>query len=130
MKPTKSTPLDNEIILDLFGCNANLRFLFRKLLISCFQTSNCSLELYRITKKQGWIAFEVGEVRNGKIKLDEHIAEIGIKAGFECECIMINEQVFTKTANIWGVKNNENGTNSNRIVILKKGEHITWRHIK
>jgi len=77
-------------------------------------------ELFRITKKNGWVAFEVGEVRNGKIKLDEHIVEIGINAGFACECIMVNEQIFTKTANIWGVKNNENGTNSNRIVIFRK----------
>lgn len=77
-------------------------------------------ELYRITNKHGYIAFEVGEVRNGKIKLDEYVAEIGINAGFECECIMINQQIFTKTANIWGVKNNESGTNSNRIVIFKK----------
>ncbi len=77
-------------------------------------------ELYRITMKQGYIAFEVGEVRNGKIKLDEYVLEIGINAGFSCECIMINQQIFTKTANIWGVKNNESGTNSNRIVIFKK----------
>ena len=77
-------------------------------------------ELFRLTKRKGWVAFEVGEVRNGKIKLDEHIVEIGMNAGFECECIMVNEQTFTKTANIWGIKNNENGTNSNRIVIFRK----------
>jgi len=77
-------------------------------------------ELYRITCNDGWVAFEVGEVRNGKVKLDEHIAPIGIKAGFKCECILINEQIFTKTANIWGVKNNKGGTNTNRIVLFKK----------
>jgi hypothetical protein len=33
---------------------------------------------------------------------------------------MINEQEFTKTANIWGTKNNEKGTNTNRIVVLRK----------
>lgn len=77
-------------------------------------------QLYRITTPEGYVAFEVGEVRNGKIKLDEHIANIGIKQGFCCEGIMINEQIFTKTANIWGISNNEKGTNSNRIVIFKK----------
>lgn len=77
-------------------------------------------ELYRITKQEGYVAFEVGEVRNGTIKLDEHIVDIGIKAGFICLGILINEQVFTKTSNIWGVDNNNKGTNSNRIVILKK----------
>lgn len=79
-------------------------------------------QLYRITKHGGWVAFEVGEVRKGKIKLDEHILRIGIEAGFECKGIMINSQSFTKTANIWGVKNNQDGTNSNRIVIFNK-EH-------
>jgi len=77
-------------------------------------------ELYRILRKDGLVAFEVGEVKNGKIKLDEHIAKIAINNNFKCVGIMINEQVFTKTANIWGVSNNSKGTNSNRIVILTK----------
>lgn len=78
-------------------------------------------ELYRITKRGGFVAFEVGEVRRGKIKLDEHIAPLGIKAGFECIGIVINQQKFTKTANIWGINNNEVGTNTNRIVVFRKG---------
>lgn len=78
-------------------------------------------ELYRITKNGGHIAFEVGEVRRGKIKLDEHIVPLGIKAGFKCLGIVINQQKFTKTANIWGVSNNEIGTNTNRIVVFRKG---------
>lgn len=77
-------------------------------------------QLYRITKPGGYAAFEVGEVRKGKIKLDEYIVNIGIKQGFFCESIMINQQIFTKTANIWGISNNEKGTNSNRIVLFKK----------
>lgn len=77
-------------------------------------------ELYRITKPGGFVAFEVGEIRNGKIKLDEQIAPLGIKAGFKFLGVMINEQSFTKTSNIWGVSNNKKGTNSNRIVLLNK----------
>ncbi len=77
-------------------------------------------QLYRITQPGGYVAFEVGEVRNGKIKLDESIVPIGLEAGFKCEGILINRQTFTKTANIWGVKNNEKGTNSNRIVLFSK----------
>ena len=77
-------------------------------------------ELYRITKKGGWVAFEVGEVNKGLIKLDEYIVPIGINAGFECHGILINSQKFTKTSNIWGIKNNTNGTNTNRIVMFKK----------
>ncbi len=77
-------------------------------------------ELFRITKKNGWIAFEVGEVQNGKIKLEEFVIELGLNAGFSCEAIMINQQQFTKTANIWGIANNSKGTNSNRIVVFHK----------
>ena len=77
-------------------------------------------ELYRITKKKGHVAFEVGEVKNGEIKLDEYVVPLGINSGFIPIGIIINNQEFTKTANIWGVKNNNKGTNSNRIILLKK----------
>lgn len=81
---------------------------------------NVFYELFRITKHSGFVAFEVGEVRSGKIKLEEHVLPLGIKAGFEPVAFIINEQVFTKTANIWGVSNNSKGTNTNRIVLFKK----------
>lgn len=77
-------------------------------------------ELYRITKPGGWVAFEVGEVRGGRIKLEDYVVPAGMKAGFNCEAILINEQTFTKTANIWGVSNNTKGTNSNRVVLFSK----------
>lgn len=77
-------------------------------------------ELHRITKKRGWVVFEVGEVKGGKINLEEYVIPIGIENGFVCDCVMINEQTFTKTANIWGVSNNRKGTNSNRIVVFQK----------
>ena len=77
-------------------------------------------ELYRVTRKNGWVAFEVGEVRKGKLRLEEHVVPLGTGAGFTCEAILFNEQRFTKTANIWGIGNNEAGTNSNRIVVFRK----------
>jgi DNA modification methylase len=77
-------------------------------------------ELYRITKKQGWVAFEVGEVRAGKVNLEDYVIPLGEANGFTCDSIMINEQDFTKTANIWGVSNNSKGTNTNRIVVFQK----------
>ncbi|MCL1893204.1 MAG: site-specific DNA-methyltransferase [Holophagaceae bacterium] len=77
-------------------------------------------ELYRITKPCGHVAFEVGEVKKGRLKLEEEILPIGIHAGFDPLGIVINTQVFTKTANIWGVDNNSKGTNSNRIVVFRK----------
>jgi DNA modification methylase len=78
-------------------------------------------ELYRVTKPGGWVAFEVGEIRNATLKLEEHVMPLGIDAGFSCEAVLINQQTFTKTSNIWGVKNNEAGTNSNRIALFKCG---------
>ena len=78
------------------------------------------VELHRILKGTGKIAFEVGEVRNGEIFLENAVAKASVDAGFVPEKLMINTQHFTKTANCWGVSNNKKGTNSNRIVILKK----------
>ncbi|HDS63661.1 MAG TPA: site-specific DNA-methyltransferase, partial [Methanofollis liminatans] len=77
-------------------------------------------ELYRITADGGYVAFEVGEVNKGKIRLDEHVIPLGLGAGFECPGILANVQEFTKTSNIWGVNNNNAGTNTNRIVLFKK----------
>jgi len=77
-------------------------------------------ELFRITKKGGWVAFEVGEVRKGSIRLEEYVVPLGLEAGFCCEAVVINFQKFTKTSNIWGVKNNLSGTNTNRIVLFQK----------
>lgn len=77
-------------------------------------------ELFRITRTGGWVAFEVGEVRNATVRLDEVIVPLGIRAGFKCEGILINQQEFTKTSNIWGISNNSSGTNTNRIVLFHK----------
>ena len=77
-------------------------------------------ELYRVLKKDGTIAFEVGEIRNGEIKLEDAVIPIAEKKGFVIDEIMINQQRFTKTSNIWGVSNNQRGTNTNRIVLMRK----------
>ncbi|MDI6749004.1 MAG: DNA methyltransferase [Rhodocyclaceae bacterium] len=77
-------------------------------------------ELFRITCRGGHVAFEVGEVRGGRIKLDEVIVPLGEAAGFEVKAVLINRQNFTKTSNIWGVANNRKGTNTNRIVLFIK----------
>jgi hypothetical protein len=77
-------------------------------------------ELARVLKRGGHVAFEVGEVRGGKIKLEEAVLPCGVAAGLQPLMIVINAQAFTKTANCWGVKNNSKGTNTNRIVVFKK----------
>ncbi|WP_083773161.1 hypothetical protein [Methanolacinia petrolearia] len=61
-------------------------------------------------------------VRNGKVCLDEHVVPLGVNAGFECAGVVINEQHFTKTSNIWGIENRKKGTNTNRIAVFRKPE--------
>lgn len=77
-------------------------------------------ELARVLQPGGHVAFEVGEVRHGKVKLEEAVLPCGIEAGLEPVLVLINDQEFTKTANCWGVDNNAKGTNTNRIVLFRK----------
>lgn len=83
------------------------------------EMTNVFFELKRILKPGGHIAFEVGEVRRGKIKLEETVITCGCNAGLIPELVLINQQEFTKTASCWGVVNNAKGTNSNRIVVFR-----------
>lgn len=78
------------------------------------------LELHRILRSGGWIAFEVGEIQRGKIQLEDSVISAGKAAGLEPELVLINSQQFTKTANCWGVRNNDLGTNTNRVVLFQK----------
>ncbi|MDX2081577.1 MAG: DNA methyltransferase [Terrimicrobiaceae bacterium] len=77
-------------------------------------------ELRRVTQPGGHIAFEVGEVRNAKLRLEEIIVTAGLAAGLHPLLLLINAQNFTKTANCWGISNNSRGTNTNRIVLFQK----------
>jgi len=77
-------------------------------------------ELHRITRPGGFVVFEVGEIRKRNLKLDEIVVPLGLQAGFRCLGILVNRQRFTKTSNIWGVRNNREGTNTNRIVLFQK----------
>jgi hypothetical protein len=77
-------------------------------------------ELERVLVPGGHVAFEVGEVRHGKVRLEEAVLPCGMAAGLEPLLILINDQEFTKTANCWGVDNNDKGTNTNRIVLFCK----------
>jgi DNA modification methylase len=77
-------------------------------------------ELARVLKPGGHIAFEVGEVDRGRLKLEDIVLPAGMAVGLEPLLVLINTQKFTKTANCWGVRNNERGTNTNRVVVLRK----------
>jgi len=77
-------------------------------------------ELARILRPGGHIAFEVGEVRKGKVRLEEAVIAAARGLPLVPLGVMINQQEFTKTSNCWGVSNNAGGTNSNRIVLLRR----------
>ena len=79
-------------------------------------------ELHRVVRPGGYVAFEVGEVRRGKVRLEEHVVPVAASAGFDPELVMLHTQNFTKTANCWGVDNNKRGTNTNRVVVLRRPE--------
>ena len=77
-------------------------------------------ESFRVLRPGGHLAFEVGEVRGGKVRLEEAVLPCGLEAGLEPLLVLINDQKFTKTANCWGVDNNFKGTNTNRVVVFKR----------
>jgi hypothetical protein len=77
-------------------------------------------ESHRILKPGGCLAFEVGEIRSGRLKLETSVLKTGLEAGFNPVLVLINDQVFTKTSNCWGVQNQTKGTNTNRIVLFQK----------
>lgn len=76
-------------------------------------------ELRRVVKPGGWVAFEVGEVRGGRILLEDIAVPAGLAAGLEPEMLLINDQKFTKTSHCWGVDNLRKGTNTNRIILFR-----------
>lgn len=77
-------------------------------------------EQARILRPGGYVAFEVGEVRNGKVLLERLVWKAADGLPFNRLGVMVNDQAFTKTANCWGVANGSKGTNTNRIVLLQR----------
>jgi methylase of polypeptide subunit release factors len=82
----------------------------------------CMAEFARILRPGGHVAFEVGEVRGGRIQLERNVWDSVVGLPFERLGVFVNQQHFTKTANCWGVSNNAKGTNTNRIVLLRRSD--------
>lgn len=84
------------------------------------QLSAVQCEIHRILKAGGHAAIEVGEIRKGKLRLEETVAECGHRGGLVPVKFLIQTQPFTKTAHCWGIKNNTDGTNTHRVVLFQK----------
>ena len=83
-------------------------------------TAETLQELCRVVKLGGTICYEVGEVRNSTVKLEDVVFRAILDAQLPVEVIgvLVNQQHFTKTSNTWGVTNNRRGTNTNRVVMM------------
>jgi len=86
-------------------------------------------EMNRVLKHDGVCVVEVGDINLGKrsINLDEEVISISdellsVEPDYclEVEYVLVNQQCFTKLANCFGVTNNRKGTNTNRLVVLRK----------
>ena len=77
-------------------------------------------ELHRLLVPSGLVAFEVGDVRGGRLLLETLVVPAARDAGLEPLLVLVNDQQFTKTSNCWGVDNRRKGTNTNRVVLLQK----------
>ena len=83
-------------------------------------TADTLRELCRVVKPGGTICYEVGEVRNATIQLEDLVYAAIRDAQLPVEIlgVLVNQQDFTKTSNTWGVTNNRRGTNTNRVVMM------------
>jgi SAM-dependent methyltransferase len=77
-------------------------------------------ELRRVLSPGGYIAFEVGEIRRGKLRMEDLVIPAAKAAKLHPVLVLINSQEFTKTSNCWGVTNRIAGTNTNRVILLQK----------
>ena len=77
-------------------------------------------EMCRVVRGGGYIAFEVGEVRNGEVLLEEQVLQASEGLPLIPREVLVNQQNFTKTSNLWGVNNNNGGTNTNRVVLFQR----------
>lgn len=77
------------------------------------------VEQERVVKSGGYVTIEVGEVRSGKVLLEENVWNAANGLSFERLGVIVNGGSFTKTSNIWNITGGK-GTNTNRIVILRK----------
>ena len=77
-------------------------------------------EMCRVVRPDGKLVIEVGEIRKSSILLEEEVVAASDELPVNLDSVMINQQQFTKTSNLWGIDNNKKGTNTNRIVLMTR----------
>ena len=115
-------PMDNWLRCWFAGIGANAVpiTLHRSLTDWEAFVASCFGEFARVVRPGGKVAFEVGEVRGGKVALEHAVLSAARGLPLTPLAVMINRQSFTKTAQCWGVDNTAKGTNSNRIVVFER----------
>lgn len=78
------------------------------------------LEMNKVLKKGKYCIIEVGDVRNGKINLDELIVDLANETGFEIERVLISYITAPKISKAFARKKPGEGTKTNRCVIMRK----------
>lgn len=87
-------------------------------------------EIHRIMKPGGWFVMEVGEVKKASIHMEDLLWPLGESTGLHLQGVLIHSQSFTKTAHIWGVRNNRAGTNSHRMALFRKqGPEVSGKRV-
>lgn len=78
------------------------------------------IELMRVVKPGGYISLEVGEIRKGSVDLARLVW--GAAEGLPCDRlgVIVHDAAFTKASHINGVLNRRNGTNTNRVVMIRR----------
>ena len=99
-----------EIAIDMHRSQENWSAMVRRTLA----------ELARVLRSGGYVAFEVGEVRKARVLLEQLVWRAAEGLPFSRLCVIVNRQGFTKTSHTWGVANGKFGTNTNRIVLLRR----------
>ena len=77
-------------------------------------------ELARVLQPGGHVAFEVGEVRGGKVKLEEAVLPVRRRVRPRTAARGDQRSAVHEDRQLLGVRNNAKGTNTNRIVVFRK----------
>lgn len=76
--------------------------------------------LARVLRSGGHLAMEVGEIRKGKIDLAAHVWRAAEGLPFQRLAVVVHDHAFTKVSHMTGITNGCLGTNSNRVVVLRR----------